>query len=97
MLLACFGLMGSTLFAQSEEVSFVMTLSKEKLGLNERLKVEFNMNRDGDNFQPPSFEDFDIVMGPSQSVQNTWANGKRSFSKSYWYFSWALLITVCVC
>jgi len=86
MLLACFGLMGSTLFAQSEEVSFVMTLSKEKLGLNERLKVEFNMNRDGDNFQPPSFEDFDIVMGPSQSVQNTWANGKRSFSKSYWYF-----------
>ena len=62
-----------------DEVSFNMKLSKEKLGLNERLRVEFTMNKDGDNFQPPDFEGFDRVMGPSQTVSNSWVNGKRSF------------------
>ncbi len=77
-------LVGTALFAQNE-VSFDMKLSKEKLGVNERLRVEFAMNKDGDNFTPPTFEGFQVVMGPSQSISSSWINGKRSFSKSYSY------------
>ncbi|MEW2920493.1 BatD family protein [Muricauda sp. ANG21] len=71
--------------AQEDEVSFEMNLSKEKLGINERLRVEFTMNKDGDNFSPPPFEGFKVVMGPSQSISSSWVNGKRSFSKTYSY------------
>ncbi|MDT0620316.1 BatD family protein [Croceitalea vernalis] len=70
---------------QKEEVTFEIKLSKEKLGLNERLRVEFTMNKDGDNFNPPSFENFNVIMGPSQSISSSWINGKRSFAKSYTY------------
>ncbi|MCL6267373.1 BatD family protein [Flagellimonas myxillae] len=76
--------LGASLMAQ-EEVSFAMNLSKEKLGINERLRVEFTMNKDGDNFNPPAFDGFKVVMGPSQSISSSWVNGKRSFSKTYSY------------
>ncbi len=68
-----------------EEVSFELKLSKEKLGINERLRAEFTMNKDGDNFNPPSFDGFKVVMGPSQSISSSWINGKRTFSKTYSY------------
>lgn len=71
--------------AQDEEVSFNAAVSKSKLGVNERLKIEFSMNQDGDNFTPPDFDGFRILMGPNQSVSHQWLNGKKSFSKSYSY------------
>lgn len=76
---------GPSALAQDGEVEFNMALSKERLGINERLRVDFTMNKDGDNFEPPAFEGFKVVMGPSQSVSSSWINGKRSFSKSYSY------------
>lgn len=69
----------------AEEITFTMNLSKEELGLNERLRVDFTMNKDGDNFKPPQFNGFNVVMGPSQSISSSWINGKRSFSKTYSY------------
>lgn len=72
-------------YAQEEGIEFTMNLSKEKLGLNERLRVDFTMNKDGDNFNPPAFNGFKVVMGPSQSISSSWINGKRSFSKTYTY------------
>jgi len=62
-----------------------MAVSKDKLGLNERLRVDFTMNKDGDNFNPPDFNGFRILMGPSQSISSSWINGVRSYSKSYSY------------
>jgi hypothetical protein len=62
-----------------------MNLSKDVLGINERLRVDFTMNRDGDNFVPPDFEGFRVLMGPSQSISSSWVNGVRSFSKTYTY------------
>lgn len=78
-------LLAPTLRAQEGDVEFNMELSKDRLGINERLRVDFNMNKDGDNFLPPSFDGFKVVMGPSQSVSSSWINGKRSFSKTYSY------------
>jgi len=70
----------------SAQVTFEAKVSKQKLGVNERLRVDFEMNKDGDNFNPPSFESFTVVGGPSQSISNSWINGVKSFSKTYSYF-----------
>lgn len=66
------------------QIEFKAVPSKTSLGINERLRVEFTMNGDGDNFSPPSFKGFNVA-GPSQMISNSWINGKRSFSKSYTY------------
>ena len=67
------------------QVDFKAQISKTELGINERLRIEFIMNKEGDNFNPPSFNGFRIAAGPSQSVSNIYVNGKSSFSKTYTY------------
>jgi hypothetical protein len=68
------------------QVQFEAKVSKTTLGLNERLRIDFVMNMDGDNFNQPSFEGFRIIAGPSQQVSQSWVNGKSSFEKTYSYF-----------
>ena len=85
-IILAFLFLAPTLQAQDEKaVSFELNLSKEKLGLNERLRVEFAMNQDGDNFTPPKFDGFRVLMGPLQSISSSWINGVRSYSKTYSY------------
>lgn len=74
----------TSLFAQ---VKFEANVSKNTLGLNERVRIDFSMNEDGDNFVPPNFEacGFRVVGGPSQSISQSWINGRSSFQKSYTY------------
>ena len=73
-------------FFINAQVDFDLRVSKKKLGVNERLRIDFVMNQNGDNFNPPSFENFNLVGGPNQSVSNSWINGKKSFSKTFTYF-----------
>ncbi len=68
------------------QVKFEAKVSKKKLGVNERLRVDFEMNKDGDNFRQPSFSGFTVVGGPNQSISNSWINGKRSYAKTFSYF-----------
>lgn len=68
------------------QVKFEAKVSKNRLGVNERLRVDFEMNKDGDDFNPPSFKGFNVVGGPNQAVSNSWINGKRTYSKTYSYF-----------
>lgn len=70
----------------SSQVKFDASVSKSKLGLNERLRVDFVMNQNGDNFSPPNFENFQVIGGPNQSIKTSYVNGERSFSKTYSYF-----------
>jgi hypothetical protein len=67
------------------QVQFEAKVSKNKLGLNERLQVDFTMNVDGDNFVTPNFEGFKIVGGPFQQISQQWINGRGTFNKSYSY------------
>lgn len=69
----------------SAQVKFEAKVSKKTLGVNERLRVDFEMNQDGDNFNPPDFSNFN-VSGPNQSVSNSWINGVRTYKKTYTYF-----------
>ncbi|MFL2614194.1 MAG: BatD family protein [Candidatus Marisimplicoccus sp.] len=70
----------------SAQVNFEATVSKSKLALNERLRIDFVMNQNGDNFSPPEFENFQIIGGPNQSIKTSYVNGERKFSKTYSYF-----------
>lgn len=67
------------------QVQFEARVSKNTLGLNERFRIDFMMNVDGDNFVQPSFDGFSIVGGPSQQVSQSWVNGRSSFQKIYSY------------
>ena len=70
----------------AQEAELKVKVSKNKLGLNQRLRIEFSVNKQGaDNFTPPDFKGFRIIQGPSQSVSQSWINGKVSFSQSYTY------------
>ena len=53
-------------FTAIAQVQFEAKVSKDKLGLNERLRIDFEMNENGDNFVPPSFSNFNVVGGPSR-------------------------------
>ncbi|MBS7256251.1 BatD family protein [Flavobacterium branchiicola] len=67
------------------QVQFEARVSKNTLGINERLRIDFIMNVDGDNFEQPSFDGFKIVAGPSQQISQSWVNGRSSFQKIYSY------------
>ena len=72
-----------TIFAQ---VEFKTAVSKNKLGVNQRFRIEFTVNKQGaDNFKVPSFSNFKIVGGPSSSVNQSWINGKVSYTQAYIY------------
>ena len=72
------------LFAQEPELS--VKVSKNKLGVNQRLRVQYTINKQGgDNFKPPNFQNFKVVAGPSQMVNQSWVNGVVSFSQTYTY------------
>ncbi|WP_240914563.1 BatD family protein [Polaribacter sp. 11A2H] len=82
MLIFCF----VTTFVAAQEATLTATVSKNKLAVNQRLRIEFTINKQGgDNFSPPRFTNFKVVGGPSQSVSQSWINGKTSFSQSYTY------------
>lgn len=81
LIILLFGFQG--LWAQ---VQFEARVSKNTLALNERLRIDFTMNIDGDNFIQPNFEGFKIIAGPSQQVSQSWINGRSSFEKTYSYF-----------
>jgi len=82
-IIAILFIMCNSLLAQ---IQFEAKASKTSLGLNERLRIDFVMNIDGDNFNQPSFEGFRVIAGPSQQVSQSWVNGKSSFEKIYSYY-----------
>ncbi|WP_088339854.1 BatD family protein [Robiginitalea sediminis] len=85
VLALCLLLPGATRAQDEEGVTFELKLSKNQLGVNERLRADFIMNQDGDNFIPPDFEGFRVLMGPSQAISSSWINGVRKYSKTYSY------------
>lgn len=70
-------------FKLTAQVQFDARVSADKMGINETVQVSFIMNDDGDNFAYPSFDGFEVVMGPSQTVNFAYNNGRKSFQKTY--------------
>lgn len=68
------------------QVTFKTSVSKTQLGLNERLRIEFSINKQGaDDFTPPNFNNFKVLAGPSQSSSFSSINGKNSYKLTYSY------------
>ena len=80
-----FGLLLFSVFGWGQ-INFEVSVSKKQLGLNERLRVDFAIDKPGDNFRPPIFSSFRVISGPMQSVSNVFVNGKRTYSMTYTYF-----------
>ena len=70
----------------SAQVTFVAESSRDTIGYKEKLKVTFSANNDMEDFNPPSFENFEIIGGPYQSLSSSWVDGKRIFNKTYAYY-----------
>jgi len=68
------------------QVTFKTAVSKTELGLNERLRIEFSIDKQGgDDFTPPDFKKFKVLAGPSQSSSFSSINGKTSYKLTYTY------------
>lgn len=72
----------NSVFAQ---VKFETRVSRDEIGINENVRIEFYMNVDGDNLGIPNFDNsgFRVIAGPSQMVSQSWINGRSSFNKAY--------------
>ncbi len=68
------------------QVTFKASVSKNQLGLNERLRIEFSIDKQGaDDFTPPNFNNFKVLAGPSQSTSFSSVNGRTSYKLTYTY------------
>jgi len=75
-----------TLNINAQETEFKAVVSKNKLGLNQQLRVEYTINKQGsDNFKAPNFTNFKIIRGLGKTTTSSWINGKRTDSKSFNY------------
>ena len=57
-----------TVFNVTAQVSFEARVSKKSMGLNERLRVDFIMNKNGDNFTAKARKLIDYDFLPNQDV-----------------------------
>ena len=74
------------------QVKFEATVSKSKMGRNDRFLLEIRLQRSGKEASldvgqifPPSFQDFYLVGGPSTGRQFSMTNGYKVISKTYSY------------
>ncbi len=72
--------------AYAQSPVFSTKVSSEKVAQNTVFNVQFELeNAQGDNFQPPPFENFKVVGGPSTSSSTMIMNGSVSRSESWTY------------
>lgn len=69
---------------------FSATASPSTVAVGDQVQVTFLLNGEGNNFRAPSFPDFNILMGPSQSTSMQIMNGSMSQSLSFTYILQAL-------
>jgi len=69
------------------QTKFEARVSRDEIGINENVRIEFYMNFDVDYLEVPNFQasGFRVIAGPSQMVSQSWVNGRSSFNKAYSY------------
>ncbi len=85
--LILFALVNIYTIVLAQEPRFTATVNKNKVALNSNFQLTFTLeNGDGKNFQPPSFNDFVVLSGPSQSTSMQIINGNVTRSISFSYY-----------
>lgn len=75
-------LLPTLLFAQ---IKFTATASSTQVGTGEQFEVDFTVQGNGDNFNPPDFSNFQVLSGPNMSQSMTSVNGTTTYSTGYSY------------
>lgn len=75
-------LLPTLLFAQ---VKFTATASSSQVGTGEQFEVDFTVQGNGDNFNPPDFSNFQVLSGPNMSQSMTSVNGSTTYTTGYSY------------
>ena len=79
-------LLTQVVWAQTNQAVFVAYADAKQVLLNRYFEVTFTLkNADGRQFQPPSFNDFIIISGPSRSARTSVINGNVSKEISFIY------------
>ena len=69
----------------AQDVTFTASANNTTVGAGEQFQVTFSVNGNASKFQAPAFKDFDVLMGPSQSMSTQIINGNFSQTVSYTY------------
>ena len=64
---------------------FNATVSTPAVDVGEQFQITFSLNTTGKNFRPPTFIDFNVLVGPNQSTQMQIINGSVSQTISFTY------------
>lgn len=85
-----FILIVSASFSLNAQVEFKASISKDAVLTGEPFRLEYKINQNFDNFTLPEFEHFEILSGPSTSMQQSVniTNGEmvKTVSVTYTYF-----------
>ena len=77
-------------FSSFSQVEFKASVSKDAVMTGEPFKLEYKINQNFENFTLPEFEHFEILSGPSTSMQQSVniTNGEmvKTVSVTYTYF-----------
>jgi len=80
----------SASFSLNAQVEFKASISKDAVLTGEPFRLEYKVNQNFDNFTLTEFENFEILSGPSTSMQQSVniTNGEmvKTVSVSYTYF-----------
>ena len=80
----CFVIVSSAMYAQDQD--FYATVDTDEIFMGSYLEVSFALkNQDGDNFQPPRFDDFDVLSGPNRRSSMSIVNGNVNKTLAYSY------------
>ncbi len=80
-----FTLLFFTHFLHSQDRGFHAKVSSDTLLMGNYLEVTFTLENTTGKIEPPSFESFDLVNGPSQSSSVSIINGNMTQQHSYTY------------
>jgi len=72
-------------FASAADITLTESATPATVAVGDQLQVTFTINGNGTNFHAPSFNDFNLLMGPNQSTSMQIINGSVSQSISYTY------------
>lgn len=70
----------------AQEVSFTVEITSDTLYFGNILGLKYTISNTQGDFEPPSFEGFDVIGGPNVSSQFSMVNGAVTQSASYEYY-----------
>lgn len=69
----------------AQEVKFTAQVSKTTVGTGEQFQVDFTVNGNASDFNPPAFSTFQVLSGPNQSTSMESINGNTTVTASLSY------------